>query len=281
MSITALLCPPHAAFLVLGGDAALRAVLLVNLMVAGLGAYGLGRTLGCRPLAALGGALAFVLGNTMLYWTSWTPSVAGAYAWLPAVMLCCERLLDAPTVARALALGVALTISLLPGYPQLVLFAYQIIALRAAWELITRPGARRVASGAALLLGLSLPLFLAAVQVLPALKVARESAWSTNLGISEIGKTYLDWAGFRRAVAMHDAARSPLVAVPCVLVAPALLAAATRRRAAFYLGPARSTSCSPSDRRRRSSGSTRRCRWARRSASRSSSWESPASASRR
>jgi hypothetical protein len=235
-SQTGLLYPANAFFLVLPPGLALRAAVWANLVLAGLFAYALGRELGAGRLAALAGALAFELGNGCIRLAAWAPMMIAPYVWLPAAMLFCERLLRAPTARRAIGLGVALAVSLLPGYPQTVFFAYQLIALRVAWELVTTRAPRPAASLVAIAAGLVLPALLAAVQLLPALEVARASVRPAALTLSEMSPTgFLDWNTFRTQVGLHNTIHSPFVVVPCVLGAAAVVAGRRRRIALFYV----------------------------------------------
>src|SRR5262245_60318412 len=88
--LTGLLYPPHLLFLVLEPVMALRAVTIVNLCVAGIGAYVLLRELGVGRTAALAGGLAFQLGNTSLVMAAWSPMHGGPFAWLPLAMAMTE-----------------------------------------------------------------------------------------------------------------------------------------------------------------------------------------------
>jgi|CXWL01.1.fsa_nt_gi hypothetical protein len=83
--LTGMLYPPNLVFLFLDPDVALRAVAVINLSIAGVGAYALARELGAGAAAALAGALAFQLGNTSLTMASWSPMHGGPFAWLPLV----------------------------------------------------------------------------------------------------------------------------------------------------------------------------------------------------
>src|SRR5437867_10068919 len=62
-SQTGLFYPPNVLFLLVGPDAALRLIPLVNFIVAGLSTFFLCRELGVGTTAALSGALAFELGD--------------------------------------------------------------------------------------------------------------------------------------------------------------------------------------------------------------------------
>ena len=234
-SQTGLLYPANALFLVLGPDAALRGVLLVNLLVAGISTYLLCREIGAGPLAACAGALAFELGNSTLDLTVWGPTMAGPYVWLPAGMLFCERILRAPSARNAAGLGVVFALAVLPGYVQPVFLAYQLIGLRVLWALASRRVARPAAALLTLGAGLALPFLLSAVQLVPAAEVARESVRSMSLSAAEMNPAgLLDWQRFRQAVDLRTPS-NPLVLVPCLLVGAALSERKTRPLALFYL----------------------------------------------
>jgi hypothetical protein len=232
-----LLYPANLFFLLLDPDRALRAVLFFNLAVGGLSAYFLCRTLGLAQAAAVGGALAFELGNATAFVTMWAPQAAGPYAWFPAAMLCCERILREPSVRGGIALGAVLAVALLAGFPQTVLFAYQLIALRVVWELATRRVRRPGSVVLVTIFGLTLPVLLDAVQLLPAIEVARSSVRGEGLSLIEtsvLGR--LAWEDFRNGAVFRSALHNPLLVVPVVLATSALPTAGKRRTALFYAG---------------------------------------------
>ena len=238
VSQTALLYPVHALFFLMNPHRALRAVMFVDLLLAGLFAYLLCRQLGASPIAALAGAFAFELGSSTVRLAAWAPMMIGPYVWLPAAMLACERALQAPSLRRGVVLGLTLAIALLPGYPQTVFFAYQLIALRVLWELARRRG-RPLAIIAAVGLGLVLAPLLAAVQLLPAAELARESVRNTALVLQEINPSgFMTWAAFRRALVMRDTVVQPLMLLTVLLAVLGLVRRTTRPYAAFYLATA-------------------------------------------
>src|SRR5204862_3346559 len=100
-----LLYPPHLLFLVLEPNAAVHAVLIVNLVVGALGMLLLARASGLGALAALTGALAFELGDGMMQLTGWSPMHSGPWAWVPWALFFCERLLRAPTRGGVIGLA--------------------------------------------------------------------------------------------------------------------------------------------------------------------------------
>ena len=187
ISQTGLLYPVNWLFAVLDREPALLTSLIINLSIAGAGAYLLGRAIGLGMPAALCGALAFQLGGSAVQLAGWTPIHIASYAWLAVAMWRTERLVAHPTVRGGIVLGLALTLQLLPGFPQISFFTYQLIALRLAWSLVTAEARRPRALLGCAAIGVLLPPFLAAVQLLPAIEVTRESVRALPLSSSEIG----------------------------------------------------------------------------------------------
>jgi hypothetical protein len=241
MILTGLLYPPHTVFLALDPNLALHAILAVNLVIGGIGAFWLSREVGADVVPAWCGALVFEL-CTMLHATTWTPNVAGPLAWWPATMACTERLVRVPGLRPAAGLALVLAVATLPGYPQEVLFACQLLVLRAAWEVGTRRAARPLRANVRMIGALAFALgvagMLAGIQLLPALDVVRESVRNAPLAPGEITPTTTGWQSLRTALAFRDSVSMPLALTPFLVVGAGLLANRTRRRAAFYLAAA-------------------------------------------
>jgi hypothetical protein len=236
ISSTGLLYPPYWLFLLLDPQHAHWAVTLINLTIAGVGAFALGRTLGVSRGAALCGAIAFELGNATLDVNTWSPMVGSPYVWLPAALCCCERILRGPSLRMSAALAIVLAFALLPGFPQIVLFAYQLIALRVGWEFATRRVPRPWATVLCLALGLGLPLLLTAVQLFPGLETAALSIRNRHLTLNEMleGNT-MDWARFRVVFGQRLELFNPFAVVPLLLAAAAPFRKEGRRITVFYL----------------------------------------------
>ncbi|MEN8183666.1 MAG: hypothetical protein ABFS46_14145, partial [Myxococcota bacterium] len=238
---TTLLYPPTWIFLPFEADVWLRGQAILHLAVAGLGSYALARELDLGRTAALGAALAFELGGVGVGIATWSPLVQGAYAWIPMALACAERVLRSPRPEAAIALGVVLTLQLLAGFPQLSVFTYELLGLRALFELATRRGGSRGRGLAVLALGMALPLALAAVQVLPTLELASESVRTLPLAAHEYSQPGGEhsWVDFRRVTGRRvpvSGTVAGLFGVAAALLAGASLAATRRRRAiAFYL----------------------------------------------
>jgi hypothetical protein len=184
---TGLLYPGSLLFAWLDPDAALATSLTLHLCVAGLGTYLLARRLSAGSAAALCGALAFAFGRGMLTLASWSPIHLAALAWLPVVLWRAECLLRGPSLRRVALLALALTLQLLPGFPQLVFFSAQLIALRLLFALLRRELPRPSASLAATAGGLLLAVLFSAVQLFPSAELAWASVRSGALSPDEIG----------------------------------------------------------------------------------------------
>ena len=235
ISETGLLYPLNLFFLALEPERALRAVLFTNLAIGGLATWGLGRELGVSRVGALGMALAFTLGNSAYYLTTWMPTVQAPFIWMPAAMWCCERLVKRPDLRHAVLLGVVLALSLLPGHPQFVLFTCELVALRLAWGVFDTSERRclpRAIAGVAL--AALVMLLLTAVQLLPSLEVARESVRHAPLRPDEIEAGVTDtWARIAEMVHVHNSL-APFTIVPAFLAAVSIVSPARRRVALFY-----------------------------------------------
>jgi hypothetical protein len=230
--LTGLLYPPHLLFLVLAPDAALRAIGVVNLCIAGVGAYALARELGAGRAAALAGGLAFQLGNTSLVMATWSPMHGGPFAWFPLALLAAERLLRRPDAIRATLLGLVLACALLPGFPIVVLLMDAVVVLRVVWALVTREVRRPVPVLCAAAAGLALPGLLAAVQLFPAIEFARLGM--RKLPFASTADDVMTIGRWRRALALRKADDNPFVLVPCLLASVAILGRRARV-ATFHL----------------------------------------------
>ena len=226
-TLTGLLYPPDWLFFVLDPDTTYYVITALHLAIGGTFTFLLCREYDLGTSAALSGGLAFMLGGSALKIVSWQPAtILGPYVWLPAGFWIAERILKRPSLGSAFWLGTFLTLGLLPGYPQVLLFTYQLIALRTAWELVTNRNARRVAVLAALALGLVLPAVLGAAYLFPSIEFVRESIRGRALSIKEINPLdYIEvWQPFRLSAGAITNALVPLYAiVPTALAALAVL----------------------------------------------------------
>ena len=240
ISQTGLLYPVNYLFLLFDREIALIFAALINLVIGGIGMYRLCRTLRLATVPALCGAIAFQLGGTTAMLAAWSPIQISPFVWMPVAMWRVERLLRRPRLANGVWLGVVLTLQLLPGFPQITFFTYQLIALRTGWALITRRMQRPAAVIIALGLGCTLPMFLGAIHLIPSIAVARDSLRGLPLRIVELGFSNT-WANLRLGLTTPGYHQYPgtVVTVSVVMLAAA---AFSRRRAdglvLFHLGVA-------------------------------------------
>jgi hypothetical protein len=236
ISSTGFLYPANVYYLLLDPDLALRAVLVTNFLIGGLGAYALCRELGTSRAAAICGALAFELGSASIDLNTWGPQMGGAYVWLPWAMWFCERGLRDATLGNAVGLGAVLALALLPGFPQVVFFTYQLIALRVLFELASTRRAWSLRTLALLALGLLLAPLLSAVHLLPGVEMAAQSVRGAALSMSEIQpQGAYTWQFLRSRLSGRIDHFNPLVIVPAMVAGAWWCRAATRRVGAFYL----------------------------------------------
>lgn len=230
------LYPGNVLFFLLSPDHALVALLIAHLAISGIGTYALCRELGMGVMPSWCGALMFQLGNASLDLSTWSPLYGGPHAWLPVSMLFCERTLRAPSWRNAFGLALSLTLMLLPGSPQNLLFAYQVIGLRVIWAIVCQ-GRMALRPAGFVAVGLVLPVLMGAVQLLPAIELARLGMrGSAALSDTDVlGAGALDWEHLRRVVTWRWALGNPLVLLPALFVANGLFRSTTRRAALFYL----------------------------------------------
>lgn len=232
----AVLYPGTLFFLWLEPGHALFAILMFNLTVAGVSAYGLGRVLGLGALGALALGVSFAFGNASIDLATWSPMVGSGYAWLPAVMLCCERIVRHPTPRGGVGLGVVLAVAVLGGFPQHVMLAYQLVALRLVWALVTRELQRRARSVGLVAFGLVLAPLLVAVVLLPSIETAMLSVRGHVLSVREmVPQGFLTMERFRTQLARRIEIFNPFRLLPWLVFAAALLRRGSRSVALFYL----------------------------------------------
>lgn len=236
---TGLLNPVNFLSFVLDPDTALTFKVFVHFAIAGIGMVLLCREIGLGPLAAFCGALAFLLGGGCASIGRTTSAIIGAYVWLPAAAFLCERILRAPSPRAGVLLGVVLTLQLFGGFPQLLVFTYQWIVLRALFELATKRGVALGPTTVALALGLLLPPLLGAVQLGPSFDVLGESVRGRALSGRELNPLVDPaqvFTQFRIQLGTRGGGLgSFLPVVGIVLAGLAFVRGGARRFALFYL----------------------------------------------
>jgi hypothetical protein len=233
-SQTGLLYPLNVIFAALPREPALLLSVVVHLTIAGAGMYLLCRSLRLARPAALCGALAFQLGWAATNLAAWSPTHIAPYAWLPVALWQTERVIRAATLRRGLVLGLILAIQLLPGFPQTVFFTYQLIALRVGWAVLLRQSDDIRSLSIAVVVGLVVPLLLDAVQLLPAMEVARQSVRQAPVDAARLGPGF-SWAALGQGLLAQVS--TPGSALMLLLAGTGVVAAGRRGRTAdvaFY-----------------------------------------------
>src|SRR5262249_31613484 len=146
---TGVLYPLHVAYWLLPREAAHLLTIALHLVIAAAGTFLLGRAMGLGRIASLTGALAFQLGWSMRQLAAWAPMQLGSYTWMPVALWRTERLVRGPTARNATLLALVLAVQLLPGFPQVVFFTYQLVGLRVVWAVLAGDTPRRAALVAA------------------------------------------------------------------------------------------------------------------------------------
>jgi hypothetical protein len=168
---TALFFPLTWLAWLLPAAAALTLVATLKLVAAGLATYWFLRSgLRVGVAAALVGALGFEFSTTLVGWVGW--AFGSTLIGLPLLFATLERVRTPGTPRWIAALAVAVALTVLAGYPQGALHA---LLAAGAWAIARARGADRAFLGRALA-GAVLGLGLAAVQVVPFLEYAGESA---------------------------------------------------------------------------------------------------------
>jgi hypothetical protein len=165
--------PLTLPYVFLSGADASDLVALLHLIAAGLGMLGYLRAIGCRHLAALLGAIVFMLNEVSVVWLMWDSAI-GAMVWLPWALWAFEASLR-PGRFRAAALGgVAVALIVLGGHLQWSLYGLFAAACYASFRFAWPNGGsrRRVAAAACVILGAGVAL--ATLQILPTLEYVRD-----------------------------------------------------------------------------------------------------------
>lgn len=226
--------PQYLPFLLFEPNAALHVVLILDMVIGGIGMFLLARHFGLAWVAALGGALAFQLGDPMAQFAAWNPMVTGAWVWLPWALLCCERLLLVQSRGRVAALAGVLVLQLLTGYVHTVGLTYQLILFRLGWEMLTWPAARSRGLLLAAAAALAIPPLATAVQLLPYVDFARVSFRVTIPAGELVRLRTLPLSEYVRTTAAR-LPPVPFMAASLLLAAVAPFVANARRHILFYV----------------------------------------------
>jgi hypothetical protein len=167
---SALLFPLTLLPAVVPAAIAVTLVSWLKLIGIGLATYWCLRTLALAPLPALIGAWTFMLSATVTGWLQWT--LASALILLPALLAATERLRRSPGRRWTAVVALFVALDVLAGYPQGTL---QALIVTTIWAATRCRGTQAVAFAARYVVGVSLGLALAAIQILPFAEYVRES----------------------------------------------------------------------------------------------------------
>lgn len=177
-SQSAVLYPPNVLLYIFPIWIGINLVTLFHTLATGLLMYGFLRRVGLLSLAALTGALAWMLCGPMLVWTEFQTPTA-VLCWLPGCLWAVEAIQQGRNTARCLMAGVAcLAMSLTAGHPQFAFYVMLATALYAVW----RHGLRGIALAAALVV---LGILLSGATLLPVAEASRINHRSRPAGYAE------------------------------------------------------------------------------------------------
>lgn len=240
---TATLFPLTALAYVLPAALALTLIAVLKSAIAGVGTYAFLRSaleVGRTPAAVA--ALGFMLGVPMVGWLPWT--FASTTMLLPWLLLAVDRARDGGS-RRVAALAIVVALAALAGYPQ---GAFTAALVATAWAFARARGAGGASFLARAAFGGLLGLGLAAVQWLPFLDYARESAvvayraaWTATLTVPPSAALTLTmplffgagretWSLWQFNITSLSVGLLPLLAAPAVALSP------RRRGVAFFAG---------------------------------------------
>ncbi|MGH2592501.1 MAG: hypothetical protein ACRDGG_03215 [Anaerolineae bacterium] len=174
---TGVFYPLNALYLILPTEIAMGYTAALHVMLAGLFMFAFVRSIGLRPLPALIAAVAFQLSGFLIARLGFL-SITVTFPWVAAWLWRAERAMQSGRMRDALWLAIGIGSGLLAGHAQIA--AYGMILL-AAYTLYRSFIARRqfalLVVGSGVLLGIGL----AAIQLLPAAELARESQRAQGL----------------------------------------------------------------------------------------------------
>ncbi len=177
--IVGFLYPLYVTFLFLPPATAITVDIVLHLAIAGVTMHLLCRALGMRAPAALVAGIVFAFQGGMMIKLHY-PSYLASVAWMPAIFLLTHRILERPTPRRCALLAATFGVSLLGGHGlQFAYFTAWTLVPLVAYGVVRRwrhAGARvALRATAVLACAFGLGVALAAVRLVPAAELARES----------------------------------------------------------------------------------------------------------
>ena len=171
MQPAALYPPKILAFGLLEPGLGLKVFLFGHYLLAALGFMWFVRARGLSPLAAMTGALAFVLGPSFLQ-SNYHPVRAGCLAWLPLMFLCSDVLTRRMSARVIAALALVVALQLVAGYPEATLISGLLIMVHVLAARAIDPGDVPVwKSAVAVGLAFAVGALAAGLQIAPALEI--------------------------------------------------------------------------------------------------------------
>ncbi len=188
--------PLNFLYLLLPTEYAMGYTAVLHVILAGLFMYAYLRTMKLSPLAALIGALAFELNGFLIARTGFF-SVTVTVPWLAAWLWRAEKLNAAGSnstgalrgMQDALWLALVIGLGILAGHAQTAVYGLVFVSLYFVWRTFSNRTSRHLSISRSLILfviAVFLGLCLAAVQLLPAAELTRESQRAGGLDYTQI-----------------------------------------------------------------------------------------------
>lgn len=133
------------------------------------------RRLGVSPVPSLLASLGFAFSSQMTQFWGF-PTHLSTMSWIPWIFLAADRILERPTFPRWAGLTACVSLQVLAGYPNIMIYTFLFLGL---WVAIRRPGAK--VWGSIVLSGVGM-MILTAVQWIPALDFMGYADRSARIG---------------------------------------------------------------------------------------------------
>ncbi len=226
--------PPHLLRSVLtpgptpaATHASLQAYFLAHTALAGVGTFLLARRLGMGAVAASLASYAFVFSANFVL-RVYSFHFIDVVAWLPFVLLFCDRAIAASNRREAaiwsIAVGLAMSASFLAGYPQLFIYCVTMALVFAALRVIGMRNARAISAPFINVLGLGLIAGLVAALssmalLWPAAELFAHSARRGSAAIAaEAAVDFQSWREFIKVLFLYRGVEPFIPGLSCVTV---------------------------------------------------------------
>ena len=169
------LYPVNWLFAVVPPVISMNLATILSYSLAATGTYALAREIGCNIFGAVIAALAFAFCSSMICRTQHT-NILNSVAWMPVILYWLARFRRCPSWGVLAAGAVSIAIQFFAGHGQIWLYTLLYILIYAAGTAFGRP--TQMAPGRyffSVLLMVGLGITLAAVQLLPAMELVKQS----------------------------------------------------------------------------------------------------------